>query len=152
VSVPIRLSADILDGPLRSRAAKPPPSWEARSDSSGRPAIDGSMLPGMAAVEPPVPAPDSPAASPSRPGSDGDVRPHGFLRRRVASGTVVVALVLAPPFIFLAVHAAERHQWAALGGFVWIAMCVLGIRAVGLKLFGRARKERRPPGSPPGLI
>jgi hypothetical protein len=130
----------------------PPPCQEAWFDSSRRLAIDGSMLPGMAAVEPPVPAQDSPMASPSGAGSDGDVQPYGFFRRRVASGSAVVALILAPPFMFLAVHAAERHQWAALGGFIWIAMCVLGIPALELKLFGRARKERRPPGSPTGLI
>jgi hypothetical protein len=55
---------------------------------------------------------------------------HGLLRRQFTNGTALVILFCAPIvaiFAFGAVHAAQQHRWAAMGGSIWAGLVFFGL-------------------------
>lgn len=72
----------------------------------------------------------------------------GSPRRRRADGAVASALVCTPFFlalIFLAVKAAQHHEWGRLAGFALIAVIFLAIPARGMKWLAGAMGSRKQP-------
>jgi hypothetical protein len=63
--------------------------------------------------------------------AETDQRPAtGLLRRQLTNGTALVFLFCAPIvgiFAFGAVHAAQQHRWAAMGGSIWAGLVFFGI-------------------------
>jgi len=80
--------------------------------------------------------------------------PHGLLRRQLTNGTALVILFCAPIvgiFAFGAVHAAQQHRWAAMGGSIWASLVFFGIPVVvGTRAvtWCRERLRRRPISTP----
>ena len=79
---------------------------------------------------------------------------HGLLRRQFTNGTALVILFCAPIvgiFAFGAVHAAQQHRWAAMGGSIWASLVFFGIPVVvGTRAvtWCRERLRRRPVSTP----
>lgn len=72
----------------------------------------------------------------------------GSSRRRLADGAVISALACTPFLLaltFLAVKAAQHHEWGRLAGFASIAVIFLAIPAGGMKwLTGALNDTKRP--------
>lgn len=77
----------------------------------------------------------------------------GSPRRRTADGAVVSVLVCTPFFLaltFLAVKAAQHHEWGRLAGSTLIAVIFLAIPAGGMKWLTGALHIRKQPNLPSG--